>query len=317
MIERLAVPTPFPVGKVNCYLVAAEPVTLIDCGANTPEARRQLIHEFSRRGMTVSDLEQIIITHAHPDHVGLAGWLAEQSGAAVYMHRHERDKICGNLDNKEELVALLRQVGVPEDIIVGLELYFERDRKHIVPLPDCKELEHGNKLSIAGKEFTVLHTPGHSRGHICLYHEGEGIIFSGDTLLEHISPNPVIEMDKQNRIPSLPCYLQSLTELKKLSIVRVFPGHGSPFYNAAAVMDELIKHHEKRKRQLAGIIEQCSPVTAYDLVQHLYQGLSEINTFLAVSEVLGHVDLLLNEGQVTARKDKQGLEVYVPRKKAS
>ena len=140
----------------------------------------------------------------------------------------------------------------------------------------------------------ILHCPGHSLGHICLYHD-DGILIAGDLLLEEISPNPIVEFDERgNRIPTLPQYLHSLRRVLLLNCDLAHPGHGTPIANPSARIRELISHHEQRKEAIWGHLDRTGK-TLVQISRELYQNLDEINLMLALSEVVGHLDLLVSE----------------------
>src|SRR6266498_1720862 len=194
VFERIVVPTPYAVGPANVYVFTADPVTLFDCGPNTPATENALLLGLAAIGVAPEQVARIVISHGHPDHYGMAPRLRQIAGAQILVG--ERD--LRTLADGSMLVAtgrLLLQAGMPMEELVDMG---ERERKLGDLRPDVEGAEgiaDGDRLGFDGFELEVLHLPGHTAGHICLYHRSSGVLFSGDTLLLDISPNPLLEPD--------------------------------------------------------------------------------------------------------------------------
>ena len=296
-VRRIELPTPFPVGPVNAYLLLGSPLTLVDAGPKTEIAQAALEAGLEREGHRVEDIRRIVLTHGHSDHFGNAHWVAARSGAQVFAHPSDRPKFAGERWGIDHLRTHFLAAGLPESF---LKAFTERMRamRHLFDaVPEFQPLNDGDGLELNGDQWRVLHCPGHSLGHICLYHD-DGILVAGDLLLEEISPNPIVEFDERGeRIPTLPQYLHSLRRVLLLNCDVAHPGHGGPIANPSARIRELIAHHEQRKEAIHGRLDRQGK-TLLQLCQELYQTQDELNLMLALSEVIGHLDLLLDEKRV-------------------
>jgi glyoxylase-like metal-dependent hydrolase (beta-lactamase superfamily II) len=151
------------------------------------------------------------------------------------------------------------------------------------------------RLTSGKVDLTVLHTPGHSAGHICL--SAESRVIAGDVLLEEISPNPLLEFTPDGeRIRTLPLLLGSLRRLLDLNPAQIFPGHGEPFGPAAPRILRMLEHHVERREQIAALLTD-TPQQAFDLARLLFPNVDPLNRLLTLSEVIGHLDLLVADGR--------------------
>ena len=309
--ERIVVPTPYAVGPANVYVFTAEPITLFDCGPNTPATETALFLGLASIGTAPEQIARLVISHGHPDHYGMAPRLRDLSGATILVGERDLPKLADG----SMLVAtgrLLLQAGMPMEELMDIG---ERERKlgpDIRPeIPEAAPLRDGDRVGFDGFELEVLHLPGHTAGHICLYHRESGVLFSGDTLLLDISPNPLIEpdpMDPTERRRSLIEYLASLDKLSELRLTTVFPGHGPPIEDPRTVIEEMRSHHRRRARTLAGLIDEAGK-SAWQLANELFPHLEGFDNFLAVSEVVAHIDLLVERG-VAEPTDRDGITYY-------
>lgn len=309
--ERIVVPTPYAVGPANVYVFTSDPITLFDCGPNTPATENALMLGLAAIGLAPEQIARIAISHAHPDHYGLAPRLRDLSGAQILVGERDLPKLV----DRSMLVAtgrLLLQAGMPMDELMAIG---ERERKlgaDIRPLvEEAGPLRGGDRLAFEGFELDILHLPGHTAGHMCLYHPDSGVLFSGDTLLLDISPNPLIEpdpMDPSERRRSLIEYLESLDKLSTLPLTTVFPGHGPPIEDPRAVIEEIRSHHRRRTETLAGMLDDGGK-SAWQLANELFPRLEGFDNFLAVSEVVAHIDLLVDQG-LAEPVERDGITFY-------
>ena len=293
-VHRIELPTPFPVGPVNAYLLAGEPLTLVDAGPKTEAAQAALEAGVQTVGHRMEEIRRIVLTHGHTDHFGNAGWVAARSGAEIFAHPADRPKFAGDRWVIEHLRQHFLAAGLPASFLATFTDRMRGMRSLFDPIPEYRPLNDGDGLDLDRSRLRVLHCPGHSLGHICLYHD-DGILIAGDLLLEEISPNPIVEFDERgNRIPTLPQYLHSLRRVLLLNCDLAHPGHGTPIANPSARIRELISHHEQRKEAIRGHLDRTGK-TLVQISRELYQNLDEINLMLALSEVVGHLDLLVSE----------------------
>lgn len=302
-VYRIEIPTPFPVGPVNAYLLAGDPLTLVDAGPKTPEAQQAVEAGVSSAGYRVNDIRRIILTHGHIDHYGNARWVQQQCGAEIFGHEADGPKFSGERWFVDHLKAFFAQAGLPGSFLSSFVKQLQAYRPLFDPLSRTTWLSDGATITVGEDRLRVLHCPGHSIGHICLYHE-DGNLIAGDLLLEDVSPNPIVEFTPHGkRIPTLPQYLQSLRRVLLLNCELAYPGHGPPITNPGARIRELIAHHEHRKEEIAGRLGK-TPKTLVALCQEIYQELDEMNLMLALSEVIGHLDLLIEEKRIAVSRTK-------------
>lgn len=294
-IVRLQIPTPFPVGAVNTYLIKSEPITLIDTGPNTKSAREALLAALAEEGLHIRDIERVLITHGHSDHSGLAGWL-EQSGAQICLHPFEAKKLTGfNYTPLRE--DFLRQMGTPPDKIMSFRSNVKTNISGCISA--FTQLHSGNSVEFSDFSLTVIDTPGHCGGHLAFFHREAECLFGGDTVLKHVTPNPIPELDP--RLPGIRS--QSLTEmmatwerLENMKIQIVLPGHGETVSDVSGRIAEMSSHHERRLEYIFSSL--TGRITAFSLAAGLYGDIAGLNIFLGVAEVCAHLDMLVQRGLV-------------------
>jgi glyoxylase-like metal-dependent hydrolase (beta-lactamase superfamily II) len=163
-------------------------------------------------------------------------------------------------------------------------------------------LRGGETLAFEGFALRVLHLPGHTAGHICLFDEASGVLFSGDTLLLNITPNPLLEpdpADPSERRRSLLEFVDTLDRLAAMPLSEVFPGHGPPITDPHGLIERMRGHHRDRAADLESRLTPDGK-TGWQLAMELFPSLTGFDNFLAVSEVVGHMDLLVEEGRAKA-----------------
>ena len=310
--HRVVVPTPFKVGPANVYVFTDGPLTLIDCGPNTPAAENALRLGLAEHGLHVQQIARVIISHAHPDHFGLAPRIREVSGAEVFVGEHDLPKISGT----REMYAtgtLLMEAGIPVEELIGWSRDAPRDLD-----PKMEELtpvHAGDRFDFEGFSLEALHLPGHTSGHICMLEPERRVLFAGDTLLLDITPNPILEptpQDPRVRRKSLVEYLQTLDVLLSLGLEEVWPGHGPPILDPPALIGEIKEHHGERKDEVAELLEAGSDGegrSGWELARAMFPGLEGFDNYLGVSEVVAHLDLLEAEGRA-ASFERDGVVYY-------
>ena len=326
-IHRIEIRTPFVLDRVNCYYIKDSTPTLIDAGVNTDESFDTVELAIKKAGGTVAGLKTIILTHAHSDHVGLVTRIVELSGAAVYIHRWDVDKIAnegehGFVKRIEKFRGVFLEAGVPESVIEKtLSSISERFRVFYSGFSAVKPLEGGELFHFHDFCLEVIHTPGHTRGSICLFDREDGTFLSGDTLLERITSNPVVELGRvANKVVyrSLEQYMSSLEVIDALPVIKVLPGHGRSFSNHRKRVKELFAHHEERMDKVLKILKDneapfiaSSGMTLFRVADTTFGCLEGIELFLGLSETQCHLEVLEKRGLVFSRR--QGvLNVYYP-----
>jgi glyoxylase-like metal-dependent hydrolase (beta-lactamase superfamily II) len=305
-IHRIAIPTPFAVGRVNTYLIEDEPLTLIDSGPNSAKALDELERALAAHGHRVEDLELLVVTHQHIDHLGLLDVLARRSGAEVaaldrlapYVERYGED---AELDD-EFADALMRRHGLPEDVVVALRSVSRAFRAWGSSARVTRRLRDGEELRLRDRRLTVQYRPGHSPTDTVFWDAERRILIAADHLIKHISSNPLIARepgaspDPDHRSKSLIAYLDSLRRTRELPAELVLPGHGEAIEDHVALIDERFRMHQRRADKIHGLIAQ-RPFSAYEIAQELWGNVAVTQAYLTLSEVLGHLDLLLADGR--------------------
>jgi len=305
-IHCLPVPTPFAVGRVNCWLIDDDPLTLIDTGPNSGTSLTVLEAALAEHGRSVSDLERIVISHQHIDHIGLASILAHRSGAEVcalkalapWLANYSRQQDADDAYS----AAIMRRNGIPEDVTQALRAVSAGFRAWGAGVNVTHELIEGDVLEFANRRLEVFHRPGHSPSDTIFLDAERSILLSADHLIKHISSNPLVARpldgsDPVRRPQALVIYMESMRKTREMDVGLILSGHGDPITDHRALIDQRFRMHEKRARKIAGLIAE-QPRTAYEIARELWGNIAVTQAYLTLSEVLGHVDLLLNAGEV-------------------
>lgn len=294
-IVRLRIPTPFPVGPVNAYLIKSDPLTLIDTGPNTEFAKKTLTEALAAEGVSINDIKRVLITHGHSDHSGLAGWL-EQQGAQICIHPNEARKLTGvNYLSLRE--TFLRQMGTPLNKVMSFRSSAKTNFNGRIST--FTSLQNGNAVAFNDFALMVVGTSGHCGGHLSFFHNEAECMFGGDTVLGHITPNPLPELDPQLpgiRSKSLSEMMSTLNLLDSMRIQWVLPGHGETVTNLSDRIAVMRSHHEQRLEEIRSSLT-CRK-TAFSMAVDLYGDVTGWDVLLGVSEVCAHLDLLIERGLV-------------------
>lgn len=320
-IWKLTVPIPFPLRTVNMHaLVGSDGWVLVDAGMGTPDARAAFRAGLERAGLDIRHLKAIVLTHHHPDHIGLSGELHEQSGAKVYMHPIDEASVqviySGTMPERFGRVShFFTQHGLPPTSLWLNNVNREEARKILsVPPHEAFTLvEHGDYLELADERYRVIWTPGHSDGQICLFRERDGVFLAADHVLPRITPNIGLYSEKDRENP-LGDYLASLEKVSTLPASIVLPGHGNPFVGLRERTQEITEHHYQRENALAEMLSD-GPQHAYQLTQRLFQDRlkNDETKRMAMAEVLAHMEHLRFNGRVARQHTSDGYILYAQR----
>jgi glyoxylase-like metal-dependent hydrolase (beta-lactamase superfamily II) len=305
----MPIPTPFMVGRVNCYLIDDDPLTLVDTGPNSGKALDCLERELAAHGRKIEDLERIVITHQHLDHLGLVDVLARRSGAEVValdLLAPLIEDFGAEAERDDELAeALMLRHGITRDVVTALRTVSRSFRAWGGTTEVTTRVPDGGTLEFAGRTLQAIHRPGHSPSDTVFLDPADGTLLAGDHLLRHISSNPLISRQiggksgepGDGRPRALLTYLASLRETREMELSQVLPGHGEAFADHVALIDERFAMHERRARKIHGLLQE-QPMTAHEIAQALWGNVAVTQAYLTLSEVLGHLDLLAERGQV-------------------
>ena len=307
-IHRLPIPTPFLVGRVNCYLILDEPLTLIDTGPNSGTSLDELEQALGQFDVRVEDLERIVLTHQHMDHVGLLHIIARRSGAEVAAFAPLQDWLADYsaqaAADDQFALAITRRHGVPEDLSIVLGAMSAAFRAYGSRAEVTLPLHPGDVLEFRDRRLEVLHRPGHSPSDTVLWDPDRALLVAGDHLLGHISSNPMIarplgaDVDGE-RPRSLLDYIASLQQTREMPIRITLPGHGDPVGDHVGLIDERMRMTERRAGKILRLLaESPEPLTAHELAVRMWGNVAVSQAFLTLSEVLGNLDVLAARGVV-------------------
>jgi glyoxylase-like metal-dependent hydrolase (beta-lactamase superfamily II) len=309
-VHRLALELPVRSEPVNVHIVLDEPLTLVDTGPNREQALASLETALAAHGRRVEDVGRVILTHQHFDHIGLASEIHRRSGAEVWAHpllvpwlAEEPLHFRLDLDFTTELMLAN---GVPEEVIAPM-LEAEQEKLSWDPsVTVTHELREGEEVESANRRWRVVHAPGHSPFDTLLLDEARGELFSGDHLLPNISPNPIM-----TTAPNLPAetphramraFRASLARSRRLDAEVVHPGHGQRFSGHREAIDFRFAEMAERQRQIAAVIA-ARPRTPHEVAREIWPQAAIALPHLTLYEVLGHVDLLVEAGEVAKNPD--------------
>jgi glyoxylase-like metal-dependent hydrolase (beta-lactamase superfamily II) len=315
---QIPLPIPYAVGPVNSYLFLDPVPTLVDCGLKTDACWHALLDGLAQHGLTVSDIQRLVITHAHVDHIGLAGKIAAHSQAEICVSTlvepwalHINEKWPSRM---KFMVQTLAPFGFTAADLALLEQGMATTTTMWDPIPAERlvTFDLADTLDLGGLPWQVIYTPGHCNNQTCFYQEATGQFLAADMLLA-VTPTPVIEEPidgGDERVPGLPQFLDSLALVEELAIDIVYPGHGTPFTDHRALI-------ERQSTRIAERTEQCYDLIATEdqtfrtLLQTLYGGRPTAELFPAIGMLLGYIDLLEVGGLIKGYRQDEVLHYRV------
>jgi len=309
-IRTIPLPTMLPIGLVNVYLLEGEPLTLVDTGPRLEDAEAALRRGLKDLGHSVADLEQILLTHGHVDHTGLAETLRAESGAKLLVPESDRaivERFEETFADRRKRFSLeLTKAGAPEGTCDLVDDFMEWIRGLGGPARVDGSIREGDVILAGGRELKALHTPGHSAGSTCFL-TVEGTLFSGDTIIREITPNAAFGGADGVSV-GLVDYLASLRRLQGLPVADILPGHREAFTDVRRYAGEYQARFAARQAEIVRLLKQ-GPQTPFDLVGGLFGTLPIQEVLLGVTEVLGHLEVLTAEGLVVS-DEKSGQRVF-------
>jgi glyoxylase-like metal-dependent hydrolase (beta-lactamase superfamily II) len=314
-VQRIPVPVPFPEagGPANVYVIEEEGggVALFDAGIGTKEGRDALHAGFAGAGLSLGDIRRIFVSHGHLDHYGYARAAQEASGAKVYVHERDHDKVTGRDRTRARLdlyAAYLTRLGAPLDLLEHVKVHWQDAHRMARPIEQVEKLEPGARLRFKRFSVEVLHLPGHTPGLVCLWDEEHKLLFSDDHLLERVSPNPLLDLEDHDRPvhKALVEYVRSARRVRELPVELVAPGHAEPFSGHVELIDRLLGFYQKRQARLLELLRSQGPRTPAELSPQIFPRAREHQLYLTLSEVMGNLEVLEEQGRVV-RAETSGL----------
>ena len=288
-IHQLRIPTPFAVGRVNCYLIEDQPLTLVDTGPNSGKALDELQRQLAEQGHSIEDLELVILTHQHIDHLGLVEIIAEHSGAevaAIDVAVRRLANFGEDAEREDEFAAaLMRRHGIPENVVYALQSVSRSFRGWGAKAKVTRPLRDGEEVALRDRTLQVLHRPGHSPSDTVFWDSQRRILLAADHLISHISSNPLISRPldgSSERTQALVAYIESLQKTREMPAEIVLSGHGEPITDHVALIDGRLELHRRRADRIYRLVDE-QPRTGYELAQELWGNVAVTQAFLTLS----------------------------------
>lgn len=313
----LRMPLPFDLDHINLYLIRGETGwTLVDCGINA-EICKELWEQIIETYFDGLPLERIIVTHFHPDHVGLAGWLVKKTGAEFCMSRAEwLSARAAYLDDqnasREYMINFYKRSGLAPSSIEDVYKLGNMYHSNVTEVPvEYNRIKAGDHFMINGNRWDITTAAGHSPEHVCLHCEELDVVIGGDFLLPRISPIISIWFTEPdgNPLAEFFDFLSGADDLNKDPMV--LPAHGRPYRGMATRMTQLRDHHHER---LIEALEVCkSPALASDVMKVMFshRTLDPVTERFAIGETLAHLNLLIAEGKLERQMGDDGRYQYI------
>ncbi|WP_290524816.1 MBL fold metallo-hydrolase [Alcanivorax sp.] len=301
----LRFPLPFALDHINLWLLEDnEGWTVVDTGLGVRPSQKiwkgLLADQLDGR-----PLKRVVVTHYHPDHLGLAGWLEQETGAQVWISRGEwalANTICDSpeVDTIERLRNFLGGHGLSGDDLDKVAGKGNGFRRVVQPLPSSPGfLSAGDAVTINGEGWDVHVGCGHSPEHICLYREKDHLLISGDQVLPTISSNLNVRAAEPDMDP-VTDFVDSLKALRDNlpEDTLVLPAHGLPFRGLRARVDALAAHHEEQLERVQAACRE-RPQSAFDMLPVLFDRKLDVQQLMfAMGESIAHLNCLMQQGRV-------------------
>jgi glyoxylase-like metal-dependent hydrolase (beta-lactamase superfamily II) len=308
-LHKIILPTPYAVGDVNAFLLKGDALTLFDAGPKTQEAYEALQWGIRSAGYDMTDIEQVVLTHHHPDH---AGWVDAFPNAEILGHQYVDHWMRQEPDfleyRNDFYVGELVKQGVPQgyvnrivEVRGELELFGTR--------PLTAFLAEGDEVP-GHPGLIVYETPGHAQSHLIFMEEQTRECIGGDLLLERVSSNPLVEPPvelKGERPHSLLQYNASLKKLRDLHVSKLYTGHGGEVFNVSELVEERLAKQHARALKVREMIAE--PRTVFEVTKELFAKIYQAQLGLTLSETLGQLDYLVDEGLAVVTEE-DGINVY-------
>ncbi|SDQ38987.1 MBL fold metallo-hydrolase [Natronobacterium texcoconense] len=294
-------------GRNNAYVLEDDDaLALVDTGVAMADVRSDLEEGLADRGYEFADVDDIVLTHYHVDHAGLAGEIQAESGATVYVHEADVPLVEQDPDAFEARERrhreFLEQWGVPEDareeLFSFLDLFEEIEGEPV----DATPIADGDALEVGGRTLEAVHAPGHAAGLCCFEIDDGDEAFVGDAVLPVYTPN-VGGADVRVDRP-LEKYLKTLRTIADRDYDRVWPGHRAPIEEPTDRALTILEHHRERTAKILDVLEEHGPADPWTVSARLFGDLEGIHVIHGPGEAYAHLDHLYHEGVVGCEDDE-------------
>ena len=315
-VHWLRMPLPFKLDHINLWLLEdGDGWTIVDTGIARDEVKAAWEQVFASR-FAGRPLKRVIVTHFHPDHMGLAGWLTERFGVELWTPLSEWTM--GRLfaqgpaeDSLAQSGRFYRRAGFEPGLLESIAGRRFAYRDGVAPIPAMfRRIRHGDLIDIGGRSWRVIVGHGHSPEHASLYCDEARVLISGDQVLPRITPNISVWPQEPEADP-LRLYLDSLRRFDELQAgTLVLPSHDQPFTGLHACLDALAHHHDRR---LEKALEICrEPATGVEVLGRLFRReLDSHQLMFAIGEALAHLHYLAGQGRLRRETRPDGVQVFV------
>lgn len=299
-IHMIPAPLPFKSPPwVNVYVIeAGDGLLMIDCGTDWEPGRRAITDGFTELGLSESSVHTLLVSHLHPDHVGMSARLVQQLGCRFVMHERA-EKLVARYNDTPGYVRRLRGIasihGVPDSVVAASVSIERPDYMPLIEPPDHL-VDDGDAIDIgAGRALEVIHTPGHEPSHICVRDSLTGILFSGDHILPRISP--VIMWDEDIGDP-LADYMTSLRRLIAMGVGLTYPAHGNIIEKGDERALQILLHHDRRLGDMVDLVRSADATAWSVMLRSFRPNLDPVSARLAFLETVSHLEHLRLEGKL-------------------
>lgn len=313
----IPLPTSFAIGPANAFLFTEPEVTLVDCGIDSDESWAALVDALANHALTVADIQHVVVTHAHVDHMGMAGRIIAHSHADLWIWeqiaewasrtearlRSRQDFLRYTL-NQYDMATLQR-----DSILNGMGR--ARELWSSVPENRITTFSLTDQLQMGGAAWDILHMPGHSNTQTCFYQPESQQFIAADMLLA-LTPAPIMEQPLSGGLEREPCMerlMASYELVYNMEIQRVYPGHGEPFSDYRTLIDAQRSRIAMRKDECYQLVRQGKKRVG-DILDVMYAHHPETARFSGMTTVVAYLDLLLAEG-VIREVIEDGMRRYV------
>lgn len=297
---------PFPLQENNCFLAESDNGWIvIDTGVNIDQNKDIWQRTLTDIGISFKQIKVIILTHYHHDHMGLAGWMQQLSGAKVLLPREDiitfNTYIAGNY--YEQIKLDCQQAGWSEDLIRDLEADVNSIEPLVKPFPEISILEENYSFRFGDAYCSGYPLPGHTDGHVVFYSFQNQILFSGDNIVPHTILH-LTDWPHTRMVNPLYSHMMGLDRLTDLSVKKIIPGHGDIFYNLQERVKIIKQHHMRRKEYIFNGLTDGD--TAWDLASSIFKNSNYIHIKrLVLAETLAYLEALHAEGLINKETVEQ------------